>query len=250
MHSLVRTDLPSYKGTRKEKRINAGEDGHVLVVPIILSSRTIAFSHQLSIMSFDTDANTASVATNGTLIQERTLEDRVPYWVSQESDDESDLSASGNEDLSAQSEEPVQNRYGFARHLYDHLMTKSFVEFKGETVGYVEGAIYLRKTCVLVLVTTQTSTSEAGCWVLKGACGATQREDVIRELYECWIQTIERDGPGWPLFVKLRSDMIQGKDVIDWIHHNDAEPETIPTWREVEQGRQRKETEAIRKQIA
>lgn len=73
---------------------------------------------------------------------------------------------------------------------------------------------------------------------------------MIRELYECWIQTIERDCPEWPLFVKLRSDMIQGKDSIGWVHHNDADPETIPTWREVEQGRQRKEAEAIRKQIA
>lgn len=44
--------------------------------------------------------------------------------------------------------------------------------------------------------------------------------------------------------------MIQGKDSIGWVHHNDADPETIPTWREVEQGRQRKEAEAIRKQIA
>jgi hypothetical protein len=182
-------------------------------------------------MSFDTDASTASFATDETSNQKRTLEERVPSWILQESDDESDLSATGNEDLSAQSEEPVQNRYGFAPHFYDHLMTKSFVEFKGETVGYVEGVIYRRRTWVLVIVTTQTSTSKARCWVLKGACGATQRElrdHIIEELCQCWTQTTERDGPGWPLVVKLRSDLVQGKDVVDWVHHNDADPETIP----------------------
>jgi hypothetical protein len=233
MHSLGRIYLPSDKGIRKEKRTNAGEDEQVLVVPIRLSGQDTAFTHPLTIMSFDTDASTASFATDGTSNQERTLEGRVPSCILQESDHESDLSASENEDLSAQSEEPAQNRYGFPPHFYDHLMSKSFVELKGETVGYVEGAIYLRNTWVLVLVTTQTSTSQAGCWVLKGACGATQREQrdrIIEELCQCWTQTTEGDGPGWPLVVKLRSDLIQGKDVVDWVHHNDADPETIPTW--------------------
>jgi hypothetical protein len=91
-------------------------------------------------------------------------------------------------------------------------------------VSYVEGAIYLRIIWALVLVTMKTNTSKIGCWVLKGACGAKQREareDMIKELYRCWIQAIERDCPACSLFVRTRSDIGPGKDVVDWIHYYD-----------------------------
>jgi hypothetical protein len=41
-------------------------------------------------------------------------------------------------------------------------MTKSFVEFKGKTVGSAEGAIYLRIILALVLVTMKIDTSKVG----------------------------------------------------------------------------------------